>query len=75
MQLGSWRRLLIDHDSVHDGLRAVRIGPLQQEPVIVADKPGVEGLHAPKVGHLDGWFGQFRSPRFMVRQTALGAPW
>jgi hypothetical protein len=66
MQPGSRRRQLIDHDSMHDCLRAVRIGALQEQPVIMPNKPGVQGLHPPKVGHLDGWFSQFRSPRSMV---------
>lgn len=41
MEAGSWRRQLIDHDSMHDRLGTVWIGALQQQPVIMAHKPGV----------------------------------
>jgi hypothetical protein len=47
---------------MHDRFGAVRIGPLKQQPVIMPDEPGVQGLHSSKVGHLEYWFGQFRSP-------------
>jgi hypothetical protein len=50
MEAGSWRRQLMDHDSVHDRLRTVRIGTPQEQPVIMADKPGVQRLHPPKSG-------------------------
>ena len=69
LQQRSGRRLLVDHDSVHDLLASIRIRSLQEQPVIVPDKPGVQGLHSPKVGHLDGRFAQFRSPRSMVRRS------
>jgi hypothetical protein len=64
-----FRATLMDHDSAHDRVRTVRIGTLQEQPVIMADKPGVQRLHSPKVGHLNGWLGQFRSPRSMVPAT------
>jgi hypothetical protein len=58
--LGAW--LLIDDDSMHHRFGAVWIRPLKKQPLIMPDEPGVQRLHPSKVGHLDGWFGQLRSP-------------
>jgi hypothetical protein len=42
---------------MHHRFGAVGIKPLKKQPVIMPDEPGIQGLHSPEVGHLDGWFG------------------
>jgi|1185.fasta_scaffold60733_2 hypothetical protein len=55
------RGLLVNDDSVHHRFGTIAVGALQQQPVITSDRPGVERLHSPKVGDLDGGFAQFSS--------------
>jgi hypothetical protein len=50
---------LINDNSVQQWLGGVGVWPGEQEPAIMAEQPGVQGLHAAEVRNLD----EFRMPR------------
>jgi hypothetical protein len=50
---------LVSDNSVQQWLRGVRVWSGEQESAIMAEQPGVQGLHAAEVRNLD----EFRMPR------------
>ena len=57
---------LIDDNSVQQRLGGVGVWPGEQESAIMAEQPGIQGLHAAEVRNLD----EFRMPRLRVHKAA-----
>src|SRR5690348_2732946 len=58
--------ILVNDNAVEQWLSGVGIWPGEQEPAIMAEQPGVQGLHAAEVRNLD----EFRMPRLRVHKAA-----
>jgi hypothetical protein len=56
---------LVNDNSVQQWLRGVGVWSGEQESTIMAEQPGVQGLHAAEVRNLD----EFRMPRLRVHKA------
>ncbi len=57
---------LVNDNSVQQWLGGVRVRSSEQESAVVAEQPGVQGLHAAEVRNLD----EFRMPRLRMHKAA-----
>lgn len=65
MQAAAGNGGLSNDNSMQQRLSGVGVWPGEQEPAIMAEQPGIQGLHAPEVRNLD----EFLMPRLRVHKA------
>jgi hypothetical protein len=65
MEPAAGNGVLINDNSVQQWLSGVGVWPGEQESEIMAEKPGVQSLHAAEVANLD----EFRMPRLRAHKA------